>query len=140
MEDLLNSIMEIFKSILYSDPAVYRVIITDKQGLEIAQYTKHWDRRPYELRKKGSTINPIYPLLNAICNNAEKFLNFLRYDKKSPFIFTWNFERTIIFAASSPYGFMGVFCETDVNEGLMRILLREKMKEYIQLVSGVFQE
>ncbi|MBD3351784.1 MAG: hypothetical protein GF364_09895 [Candidatus Lokiarchaeota archaeon] len=136
MESLTNAIADIIEAVLKSDPAVYRIIITDDQGLEISGYSKHWARKPNEKKAK----NPVYPLLNSICNNLEKFLGFLRTDKSSPFIFSWSFEGVKIFAASSPYGFMGVFCEPDVNPGLIKVILREKMREYNQLVGPVFRE
>ncbi|MHA1339036.1 MAG: hypothetical protein ACTSRZ_05585 [Promethearchaeota archaeon] len=136
MEELTQSIEDIVHAIVSCDPAIYRVIITDRQGLEIASYVKHWNRRPNEEKNK----NPIYPLLNTICLNAEKFLNFLRDNKISPFIFTWNFERGTIFASSLPIGFIGVFCEADVNPGLVKKILKRKTIQYYQIVKDVFVE
>jgi len=136
MEELTQSIEEIVQYIVSCDPAIYRVVITDRQGLEIVSYAKNWNRKPNEDKNK----NPAYPLLNTICINCEKFLNFLRNNKLSPFIFSWNFKKGTIFAASLPIGFIGVFCEADVNPGLVKRILRKKAIEYYQLVKDIFTE
>ncbi len=136
MENLLSSIEDVIHSILNSDPAVYRIIITDNQGMEIVKYAKSWALKPNEDKVK----NPIYPLLNSISTNAEKFLNFLREDPKSPFVFSWYFDNVIIFAATSPFGFIGVFCDPDVDQGLVKNILYSKTRKYNQLVSMVFRE
>ena len=140
MEELTGAIIEIAKFIVNSDPAIYRLIITDKQGLEIVNYSKKWNLDPNEIRAKNPVKNAVYPLLNSICNNSEKFLGFMRKDRNRPFIFTWNFEQAILFAASSPFGFVGIFCESDVNPGIVKKILLEKTIEYNQIVSSVFKE
>jgi hypothetical protein len=136
MEELQSSLEGIVSSILNCDPSIYRLIITDQQGLEIANYVKHWAKKPGEEKSK----NPIYPLLNTISINSEKFMGFLRITKTSPFIFTWEFEKVIIFAATSPFGFVGVFCETDVNRGMVKKVLKENTKRYNQIIGNVFKE
>jgi len=136
MEELQGTIENIVTSIVSCDPSIYRLIITDQQGLEIANFVKHWNRKPNEEKSK----NPIYPLLNTISTNSEKFLSFLRNNKTSPFVFTWEFEKVIIFAATSPFGFVGVFCEPDVNRGMVKKVLKENTKRYNQIIGSVFKE
>lgn len=136
VESLITSIEDIIRRILHADPAIYRLIITDRQGMEIASSVKTWNLKGNEEKVK----NPIYPLLNTICNNSEKFLGFMRKNANTPFIFTWNFEGVQLYAASSPYGFIGIFCEPDVNPGLVKKILKENAIQYNQLVAGVFEE
>lgn len=136
MESLTTTLEDLIKKLAYSDPAIYRLIITDKQGLEIASLVKNWNKKPNE----DKNLNPIYPLLNAFSNNCEKFLGFMRNSQSSPFIITWNFKRGILFAASSPYGFIGLFCDPDVNGAIVKKILRDVTIQYNKLVASIFRE
>lgn len=136
MESLTATLEDLIKKLANSDPAIYRLIITDKQGLEIASYVKNWNKKPNE----DKNLNPIYPLLNAFSNNCEKFLSFMRNSQSSPFIITWTFKRGILFAASSPFGFIGLFCDPDVNGAIVKKILRDVTIQYNKLVASIFRE
>jgi hypothetical protein len=136
MESLTTTLEDLVKKMISCDPAIYRMIITDKQGLEIASYIKNWNKKPNE----DKSLNPIYPLLNAMSNNSEKFLGFMRTSQSSPFIITWTFGKGILFAASSPFGFIGLFCEPDVNGAVVKKILKDITVQYNKLVASIFRE
>lgn len=115
-------------------PAIVRVIITDVQGMVIAKKYKEFNFDP----KEEKTPNPIIPLLNSIMENCEKFLKFLKKTPSDVFIFSWLFEKQYIFAASSPYGFIGLLCEPDIDMGWIKRILKEKTMQYNQLMRPIF--
>jgi hypothetical protein len=131
---LIEEIKEIVDKIRLSDPAISRVLISDNQGVEIVQYVKSF--RFSEAEKKSK--NPIIPLLNSIMLNSEKFLNFMRKSQLEPFILTWMFEEYIILASSSSFGFIGVFCEKDVDSAIVKEVLKEESKKYNEIVKNIF--
>ena len=132
---LIEEIKDIVDKIRLSDPAISRVLISDNQGVEIVQYVKSF--RYSESEKKSK--NPIIPLLNSIMLNSEKFLNFMRKSQLEPFILTWMFEEYIILAASSSFGFIGVFCEKDVDSAIVKEVLKTESKKYNEMVKNIFQ-
>lgn len=131
---LIEEIKAIVDDIRLSDPAINRVLISDNQGVEIVQYVKSF--RFSEAEKKNK--NPIIPLLNSIMLNSEKFMNFLRKNPSEPFIFSWVFENYIILAASSAFGFIGVFCDKDVDSSLVKAVLKKNAKTYNEIVKNIF--
>ncbi len=131
---LVEQIREIVDRIRLSDPAINRVLISDNQGVEIVQYVK--DYRLTEEEKESK--NPIIPLLNSIMLNSEKFLGWLKRQDADHFIFNWVFDEQIVLAASSPFGFIGVFCEKDANAALIKAVLKEEAVKYNEIVRYIF--
>ncbi len=131
---IVSDIEKIVNTIFDAHPAVVRVVIADYQGMKIAQKYKKFDYDP----KEEKSPNPSVPLLNSILENAEKFLPFMKKKKTDPFVFTWLFENQYIFGASSPFGFIGVYCEPDVDIGWIKLVLKEQTKIYNQMMKPVF--
>lgn len=131
---LIRDIEQIINSIMQAHPAVARVIIVDFQGMTIAQKYKAYHYDP----KEEKNPNPAIPLLNSILENAEKFLKFLKNAPNDVFIFSWMFEKQYIFGASSPFGFIGTFCEPDIDIGWMKRVLKEEAKKYNELMRPLF--
>lgn len=134
LQHLIEEIKVIVDDIRLSDPAINRVLISDNQGVEIVQYVKSF--RFSEAEKKAK--NPIIPLLNSIMLNSEKFMGFLRKSQEEPFIFSWIFEKYIILASSSVFGFIGVFCDKDVDSALVKAVLKKNALAYNEIAKSVF--
>ena len=133
---VLKEIENIVNKLMDSHPAVVRVVIADFQGMIIAKKYKAFNYDP----KEEKSPNPVVPLLNSILENAEKFLKFMKNAPTDVFVFTWLFQKQYIFAASSPYGFIGVFCEPDVDMGWIKRVLKEQAKIYNQLMRPIFAQ
>ena len=127
LETIVNTIMD-------SHPAIVRVVLVDIQGMIIAKRYKMCDYDP----KEEKSPNPAVPLLNSILENAEKFLGFMKNTPRDVFIFTWLFEQQYILAASSPYGFIGVFAEPDIDIGWVKRVLKEQTIIYNDLMRPIF--
>ncbi len=131
---IINDIEKIVNKLMESHPAVVRVVIADYQGMKIAQKYKEFDY----VEGEEKSPNPSVPLLNSILENAEKFLGFMKEKPDDVFIFTWLFEKQYIFGASSPFGFIGMYCEPDVDIGWVKLVLKEQAKIYNQIMKPVF--
>jgi hypothetical protein len=131
---IVREIEIIINKIMDAHPAVVRVVLVDVQGMIIAKKYKNFNYDP----KEEKSPNPSVPLLNSILENAEKFLKSMKKSPNDVFIFTWLFEKQYIFAASSPYGFIGTFCEPDIDQGWMKQVLKEETKKYNELMRPVF--
>ncbi|MHA1274775.1 MAG: hypothetical protein ACTSVV_15140 [Promethearchaeota archaeon] len=127
MEIILNSIYELIKTLMESDPAVYRVMLYDQNGTEIYQYAKTWDKM-----KKYTSIGA---MIGQIFKNADKFFGFLKKSYYDKFIFQWYFENAIILAADTPYGYIALLCEKDVDLGFVKnILLRYGVPNFVKIM------
>lgn len=131
---IIREVESIVNNLMKSHPAIIRVVITDHQGMIIAKNFKTFNYDP----KEEKSPNPAIPLLNSILENSEKFLGFMKVSPTDVFIFTWWFQKQIIFAASSPYGFIGLFCEPDVDQGWVKKVLKEQARKYNQIMRSVF--
>ena len=131
---IISDIESIVETLSLAHPAVARVVIADTQGMVIAQKYKNFNYNPKELKSP----NPAVPLLNSILENAEKFMPFMKNRPSDVFIFTWRFEKQTIFGASSPFGFLGIFCEPDVDMGWVKRVLKEQAIQYNNLMRPVF--
>jgi hypothetical protein len=131
---IIREVEGIVNTLMSAHPAIIRVVITDYQGMIIAKNFKTFNYDP----KEEKSPNPAIPLLNSILENSEKFLGFLKVNATDVFVFSWLFEKQYIFAASSPYGFIGLFCEPDVDMGWIKRVLKEQTRKYNQLMRSVF--
>ena len=131
---VIRNIENIVNRIYNAHPAVARVVIVDYQGMIICQKYKAFN---YDSKEEKSP-NPAIPLLNSILENAEKFLGFLKNRPTDVFIFSWFFEKQYIFGASSPYGFIGTLCETDIDIGWMKQVLKEEAVKYNEIMRPIF--
>ena len=135
LNHLIEQIQDIVDTIRRSDPAINRVLISDNQGVEMVQYVKSFKYSDYEKKNK----NPIIPLLNSIMLNSEKFLRFMKRKDNDIFIFNWLFENQVMLAASSPFGFLGVFCDPDVNVAYVKQVLKVNAEKYNEIVGYIFK-
>jgi len=134
LDIVLKEIEAIVNRLMNSHPAVIRVVISDFQGMVIAKKYKAFNYDP----KEEKSPNPIVPLLNSILENSEKFLKFLKLSPTDVFVFSWLFEKQYIFAASSPYGFVGMICEPDIDMGWVKRILKQETKKYNEIMRPIF--
>jgi hypothetical protein len=132
---IIREIETIVNALMAAHPAIVRVAITDYQGMVIAKKMKTFNYDP----KEEKSPSPALPLLNSIMENAEKFLGFMKVSPTDVFIFSWLFEKQYMFAASSPFGFIGLFCEPDVDIGWVKRVLKEQTKKYNELMRPIFK-
>ncbi|HMF32014.1 MAG TPA: hypothetical protein VKK79_11390 [Candidatus Lokiarchaeia archaeon] len=130
MESLVRSLEENCKAIFMADAAILRVAIIDTDGMDLIGITKthfagHKDALP--------------PMINQFMKYFDQFLSFMRNDPSDPFIFSWYFDSLVIFAAGSPYGTIILYCDKDVNDGLVKKLLKNVIVNYEILMEPVFK-
>ena len=109
MEVILNNIYELVDLLIRSDPAVYRVMLYDPTGTEIFQYAKTWNKV-----KKYPSVGA---MISQIFKNSDKFFGFMKNSFYDKFVLQWNFDNVVLLAADSPYGFIALLCEKDVDLG-----------------------
>ncbi|MHA1293367.1 MAG: hypothetical protein ACTSQJ_11950 [Promethearchaeota archaeon] len=130
MEIILNEIYDLIESLMKSDPAIYRVMLYDPNGTEIYQHAKTWN-----MMKKYTSVGA---MIGQIFKNSHKFLGFMKNDYRDRFIFQWYFDNTIIISADSPYGFIILLCELDVDLGFVKnVLLRQGIPTYIKIMKPI---
>lgn len=130
MESILSSIYDLIDVLMNSDPAVYRIMLYDPTGTEIFQYAKTWD--------KGKKYTSVGAMISQIFKNADKFFGFLKTSFYDKFVFQWYFENAVIIAADTPYGFIAMLCEDDVDLGFVKnILLRQGLPAYMKIMKPI---
>jgi len=130
MESILSSIYDLIEVLMKSDPAVYRIMLYDPSGTEIFQYAKTWD--------KGKKYTSVGAMISQVFKNADKFFGFLKNSFYDKFVFQWYFENAVIIAADTPYGFIAMLCEDDVDLGFVKnILLRQGIPSYIKIMKPI---
>ena len=128
---MISGLTTILENLFYSDPAVLYVSIIDADGMELTSMKK-----TYYAKTKAKDY--IGPLVNSIMNYCDRFLKYLQGNSTSPFVFSWIFEQLYVFATYSQYGTIVVYSETDVNDGLVKILLQRAIVRYGTLMHPVF--
>jgi len=132
MEVILNSIYDLVDLLIQSDPSVYRIMFYDSNGTEIFQYAKTWNKM-----KKYTSVGA---MISQIFKNSDKFFGFLKTSFYDKFVLQWNFENVVILAADSPYGFIALLCERDVDLGFVKnILLRQGMPIYVKIMKPILE-
>lgn len=129
MESIIGEVRELVEAITTSDPAVYRVVLFDFYGIELYTWAKLFDKP-----RKDS----IGPMINQILKFSDKFLGFLKHDYRDPFILKWFFEKSVIIAGNTPYGFLGLYCENDVNLGLLSRKVKMFLKKYSAIMAPIY--
>ncbi len=131
MESLLTGLENMVNQLISCDPAIAATKIIDTDGMELAAMRK--------TRMAASKEN-IGPLVNAIMKFIDRFLKYLKPPSSSqPYVFTWEFEGMLIFAAYSEFGTIVLYAEPDVNQGYVKIILKRAIAEYNQLMRFVFE-
>ncbi len=132
MEVILNNIYDLVDLLLTSDPAVYRVMLYDPNGTEIFQSAKTWN--------KGKKYTSVGAMITQIFKNSDKFFGFMKTSFYDRFILQWNFDNVVVLAADSPYGFIALLCERDVDLGFVKnILLRQGMPIYAKIMKPIIE-
>ena len=130
LDSLIRNLEENCKAIFMADPAILRVAIIDTDGMDLIGITKsHF----------SSHKDALPPMINQMMKYFDQFLPFMRNDVNDPFVFSWYFDELVIFAAGSPYGTIMLYCERDVNDGLVKKLLKNVIVNYSILMEPVFR-
>ncbi len=115
-----------------ADPAVLKVCIIDTNGEQLVSLTKnHYG----EKNKKDA----LPPMINQMGKFFDQFLPFMKKNAQDQFIFSWYFTEMTLFCANSPYGSIILYCENDVNQGLVKKILRNAIGNYRLVMGPVFQ-
>ncbi len=132
MENLLRNLENIMKALFMADPAVLKVCIIDTNGEQLVSLTKnHYG----EKNKKDA----LPPMINQMGKFFDQFLPFMKKHAQDQFIFSWYFTEITLFCANSPYGSIILYCENDVNQGLVKKILRNAIGNYRLVMGPVFQ-
>ena len=129
MESIINDIKNLIQIIIETDPAIYRVVIFDYYGIELYTWSKQFDRQ-----RKDS----IGPMINQILKFSDKFLGFLKNDYRDPFILKWFFENAIIIAGNTPFGFIGIYSEKDINLGILERRIKGFLEKYREIMKPIY--
>ncbi len=113
-----------------ADPAVLKVTIIDTDGMELVSLSKNH----YSGKKDA-----LPPMINQMGKFFDQFLPSLKRNAQEPFIFSWYFDKMILFCSNSPYGSIIIYCENDVNPGLMKKILKNAIQNFRLMMGPVFQ-
>ncbi len=129
IETLLRSLETIVKALFMADPAVLRVTIIDTDGMELVSLTKtHYGKK-----------DALPPMINQMGKFFEQFLPSMKKHAHDQFIFSWYFSGITLFSANSPYGSIILYCENDVNPGLVKKILKNAIGNFRLVMGPVFQ-
>ncbi len=129
IESLLRNLESIVKALFMADPAVLRVTIIDTDGMELVSLSKnHYTKK-----------DALPPMINQMHKFFEQFLPFMKKNTQDQFIFSWYFNGMVLFCAGSPYGSIILYCDNDVNPGLVKKILKNAIGNFRLVMGPVFQ-
>ncbi len=129
MENLIRNLENTIKALFMADPAVLRVTIIDTDGMELVSLSKnHYTKK-----------DALPPMINQMGKFFDQFLPFMKKYAQEMFVFSWYFDNMIIFGSNSPFGSIILYCENDVNAGLVKKILKNAMGNFRLMMGPVFQ-
>ncbi len=130
MENLIRNLEDTVKALFMADPAVLKVCVIDTDGMELVSLTK----THYSGKKDA-----LPPMINQMLKFCDQFLPFMKKHAQDTFVFSWYFSGLVLFCSNSPYGSIILYCENDVNQGLVKKILKNAIGNYRLMMGPVFQ-